>query len=310
MKNLELVIKENNLAEGNAKQLIQAFGAPFIEAGEIIQNYQEIVVTDESQTDTMKLAGEKRKALKRVRTGVENKRKELKSDYLKTGKAIDNVAKYIKSHIEPAEKHLELQEKYIELKAKAKAEKLKAERAKLLLEVDTNPELYNLDKIDDETFDAVLAKSKKLFELKKEHEKREAEEKRKAEEAQKAEQERLRIENEKLQAERAEILAKQEAERLARLKAEQGRLRAEQERLRVEQEKIQAQRDAEEALLKAPDAEKMKKVAEDLKAVLKSMPTLKSKEMQELSKVVTTKLKEAVDRIDTVLGEENDNNTN
>ena len=61
---LQKIVDQSNIAGDNGKALIEAFGAPFEEAGQILSNYQDIVVTDESQTDVMKLARENRLTLK------------------------------------------------------------------------------------------------------------------------------------------------------------------------------------------------------------------------------------------------------
>ena len=195
-----LVEKFNKLGITNneSSSLMLSFGAPLVEVGEILDTYKNIVVTDESQIDLMKEAKEKRLSLKKIRTGVENTRKELKSEYLRKGDAIQAVANYIKENIEPAEKYLELQEKFAEIKKAERAIKVKQERTEKLMQYTDNISMYAIDNIDDETFETLLAKIKKEYDDKIAAEKAEAERLAKEEVERKAEQERIIAENERL----------------------------------------------------------------------------------------------------------------
>jgi len=195
---LQVVIDEKKIAKENAALLLEAYGAPFTEAGKILATYDKIKVTDESQTDLMQEAREKRLALKKIRTGVENKRKELKENINAQAQAIDGVARYIKETIEPAEEYLELQERFAEIKAAERAAKLKAERIEQLSAYSDNLSIYNLDTMDEPTFQTLLK------ELKDAHEAKAAEAKR---------IENARIAKEKADAEAAEKQRK-ENERL------------------------------------------------------------------------------------------------
>lgn len=196
---LQAILTEQNVAKENAGQLLAAFGAPFEEAGKILSEYKTIVVTEEDQTDLMADARSKRLALKNIRVDVEKKRKELKENSLRTGRAIDSVAKFVKETIEPAEKYLELQEKFVEIRQSERAAKLKAERVEQLAKYMSDPAgYYNLDNMTDEQFIDALQSAKsvsdaKEAELKRIEEEHIAEEKAKAEEY-----ERVRAENERI----------------------------------------------------------------------------------------------------------------
>lgn len=234
---IQLLVKEQNIAQENAKQLIEAFGAPFTEAGEILANYEKIIVTDESQIDVMAEAKKNRLALKKVRTTVENRRKELKEDSLRTGKAIDGVAKYIKDTIVPAEEYLEQQEKFAEIKESKRLAHLKESRTQALMQYTEyeNTLVYELTTITEEQFEKLLSDLKTAKELQEAKDKAyEVEQKRLVAEKE-AEDIRIRKENELL---KAELDAK---------KAE------EQEAARKEHDAIVA--DAKLAL--APDREKL-----------------------------------------------------
>lgn len=157
---LSQILDEQGVNLDNQKALVEAFGGPFKEVSEILATYKDIEVTDVTQTKEMAQARELRLKLKNVRTTVERKRKELKEESLKTGRAIDSVAKFVKSQIEPAEKYLEQQEKFKELKeAKKRAERL-AERTKLISEL-ADTSLYDLENMEEQTFQDLLVKLKK-----------------------------------------------------------------------------------------------------------------------------------------------------
>ena len=295
-KELETILNEQSIAQDNANALIKAFGAPFTDAGEILQNYQSIKVTKEDDFALMTEAREKRLALKNIRVSVEKKRKELKEDSLRVGRAIDSVARFVKDTIEPAEKYLEDQEKFAEKKAAERAAAKRAARIEKLADLTDDISLYNFDDMSDDQFDALVSQLK----LQKEAEiaaKRKAEEERIAaevaererqaaieaenaklkDEAEKREKE-LAAERERIQAEADKKLAKEralaEAERKKReeLEAEQ-RTREDAERAKRE-EIEEAQRQA----LLAPDKEKLLKLATDLEEF--SLPALSSKDAQ------------------------------
>ena len=233
MNNLEVIIKDQNIATENAKQLIEAFGAPFTEAGQILSTYKEIVVDNINQKELMAEAKTKRLALKKVRTTVENRRKELKDSYLKTGQAIDSVARYIKGEIEPAEEYLELQEKYAEIQEAKLMGELKQERIEKLLAYTDNPYDYNLTSMSFDDFEKLLQEVKEAKELQTAKDKAYADEQTRIIQEKEAEDIRIRQENEKLREEanarEAELKIErdkreaaerlQEAERQATIKA-------------------------------------------------------------------------------------------
>lgn len=321
-KELQLIINEQEVDKSDANKLIEAFGAPFTEAGVILAGYKDIVVTDETDLATMAKAREQRLILKKTRATVENKRKELKADIVKQGRAIDGVAKFVKEQIEPAEQYLETQEKFAELREAERVAKKKAERIEQLSKYVDDISIFNLDEMTDERFAVVLesAKVQKEAELaaaKKAEEERIAKEKAEAEE-----QERIRKENERLKAEaeareKAEQAerAKREAEEAKRLEAE----RKERERIqaeadaklaeeRAEREKLEAEKrereeaerkereakEAEELALKnAGDAEKLTRFSAAIEVIRREkMPVMESPKNRDLVNQIDVKLKE------------------
>jgi hypothetical protein len=306
---LQVILTEQNVGAENAKQLLEAFGAPFKEAGEILADYDLIVVTDISQTELMATARTKRLALKEVRVSVEKKRKELKEDSLRTGRAIDSVARFVKDTVEPAEKYLQLQEDFAKIKEVERLEKLRADRLERLSEHTNTPGLYNYMDITDEQFDEVIAGLKRSKEaeaaaaLKAEQE-RIAAEKAEAERQKKIQAENARLKREaaardKQEAEERKAREDQEAARRAEQAKKDAAARAEAERIQREAdakleaeqakreklEREQQEKDAAEAK-KLADAEAAKRQAElapDKEKLLAFADSLEKIELPDLS---------------------------
>ncbi len=315
---LQVILNEQQVAKENAAILLAAFGAPFEEAGEILATYKDLKVTDVNDFSTMAEARDLRLKLKEIRVIVEKKRKELKEDSLRTGKAIDSVAKKVKEEIEPAEKYLEEQEKFAEIKAAEAKAKVTTQRLTKLAEYTTDVTVYSVEDMSVEQFDTLVAglEAQKQQLIKEE---KEAEAARLAEiEAEKKRQAEIEAENVKLKAEaearekslekereaerkkQAEIDAKKDAELKAeREKTEAERLKREEvERKQREQEEIQARIKAEaeekerQALL-SPDKDKLIAFANALDIIRREkLPAVKTKQAQEV-----------VDQIDTALAD-------
>jgi len=303
---LQVILKEQNVAKENADELLKAFGAPFTEAGVILVDYKSIVVTKEDQFDLMADARTKRLALKNIRVEVEKKRKELKENSLRTGRAIDSVAKYVKDTIEPAEEYLDLQEKFGEIKAAEKAAKIKLDRIEKLMQYTDDISLYNLDGMSDEQFESLLAGIKSQHEAKLADEKRIEDERIAQEKAAIVEQERIKIENESLRKEaeakevEREIERKAEADQQAKIQAVADKERAasqaalDQERAKREaieaEQKIKddadkqaqiAKDDAEREALLSPDKDKLITFAQAIDTIrLTKLPVLKTQQGQ------------------------------
>lgn len=199
---LQVILKEQHIDEEQGQELVKAFGGPFNEAAEILANYKDIKVTDVDDTDGMKAAREKRLALKKARTTVENKRKELKEGIVKQGRAIDMIARYVKDTIAPAEEYLQLQEDYAKLEAKRQHEAKITKRLEQLAMRELTPlqyEQYDYEGMTDEQFTALLADIDEAARLKAEEAKRleaeraaEAKAERKRQEAKEKEHERFK----------------------------------------------------------------------------------------------------------------------
>lgn len=310
---LQPTLAKYKIDVSTANSLLEEYGAPFTEAGEILATYSDIVVADEADKDTMKLARTRRLALRAVRISVENKRKELKEDIVKRGNAIDGVARFVKDVITPAEEYLQGQEDYGAIKAAERLVALKAERIERLAPYVSDLSIYNLEAMTAEAFDELEAKVKADHEAKLQAE---AAAKAAAEQAERErEAERLRIieENQKLKEEQeqarqaaAEAAKQLEAERkiqeekLAaerkaaedqeiKLRAERERAeaeleaarRAERERVAAEEAKLREEREQQRQAELAPDREKLISFASTLETMRQSqLPTVSSKEAQ------------------------------
>lgn len=320
---LEIVLTEKNIAKENAAMLLEAYGAPFTEAGVILANYQSIIVTDETQTDLMKEAGEKRKALKKIRTGVEDKRKKLKESINVQAQAIDGVARYIKDTIQPAEEYLELQEKFAEVKAAERAAKLKTDRIEQLSQYTDNLSIYSFDDMNQLTFDALLKELKDAYEARLARAEADRLEALRLEKERAAEQERIRLENEKLRAEaeaaeiqraierKAEANKQAEAQAIADKKLSEANAAAQAERekrekaeaeqraqeaavakekadVAAEEAKLKADQDAAElAALLAPDKDKLLSFSHALEMIrTQKLPAVKTKQAQDVVQLI------------------------
>lgn len=230
---LQKVVGEHKIAKENAQQLIKAYGAPFTEVGKLLSDYtfdeegvlvptdNSIIVKDETDKKSMLEARELRLKFKKFRTGIETTRVDLKADSLRTSKAIDGVAKYIKSHIEPVENYLEKQEKFAEIKEAERLLALKTARIEKIKPFCENPYTYDtLDVMTDAEFDKLFAELKAAFELKKAQEEAYQREQQRIAAEKEAEDKRIRDENEVLrkQAEvrEAEIAKEREDQEVIR----------------------------------------------------------------------------------------------
>lgn len=282
---LQVMLDEQGVSKENARQLLDAFGAPFEEAGVILAEYKTIKVTEEDQFELMAEARSKRLALKSVRTGVETKRKELKEDSLRTGRAIDSVAKFVKETIQPAEEYLEQQEKFGELRAAERAAKLKAERIEQLMQYTDDISLYRLDEMSQEQFDTLLAALKSQHEVWAAEKKRVEDERIAKEKADVEEQERVRTENIRLKKEAEERDAREAEERKQRqaeLDAERKKREAVEAEQRETREKAEAEHQRQENERRraslAPDKEKLLALAVELERL--ELPALESHDAQ------------------------------
>lgn len=145
-----------DITDETAKQFVCYYD----QAREWLHKAKTIEVTAEDQAELMKTAREGRLFIKAIRVDVEKKRKELKEDSLKTGRAIDGVANLLKGLLEPIEQHLDKQEKFAENLAKERRKKLVLERVERLTQYVADTSFYDLGGMPDEAFEELFNASK------------------------------------------------------------------------------------------------------------------------------------------------------
>lgn len=291
------IIEESELSSDEATSLRNAMTPFFQQAEEWVTKAKLLKVTDEDQIIEMTQARLARLALKEIRVNLDKKRKELKEESLRKGKAIDGMANVLKFLIEPIEEYLEKQEKFVENREVERKKKLEIDRAIQLTNLGVDTSFYQLADMPQVTFDALVVTATETRQLKLDAEKkveddRIAKEKQDADarEAQKIENEKLkeeaRIKDEELKKERE---AKEKLEREAKEKADAEQ--KEKDRLEAEK-KAEDKRLKDEAKAKAKmsDDDKVKSIIDTLKAI--RFPEMKSDEALNL-----------VDELEMMIGE-------
>ncbi len=247
------VVETSGVEPQTATTLKESFLPFFEQAEEWKRKAEALVVTDATQVHDMKMARTARLALKEIRVNADKKRKELKEDSLRYGKAVQGVYNVIEFLIAPIEKHLQEQEDFVAIaEAKRKAE-LKASRE---MEIQPFAEFValglNFGEMTDEDYAKTLNGAKLQLQAKIEAEQKSEAEKIAKEKAEAEERERIRIENKRLKAE-AEAKEKQLAEERAKAEAERKEL----------EEKARKEKAAAEAKLKAEAEAKERQLAEE-----------------------------------------------
>ena len=288
ISDLTKAVQESNLPTSKAEALEAAFMPFFEQAAKHCETAFSIKVTNIGQTAAMGEARRERLTLKEIRVAKEKVRKQVKEDALREGKAIDKIANFLDSVIEPMEKYLLDQEEYgkrLQEKAQAEQRDLRTCEAGDLIRY--FPQSIDIGVISDEEYAKHLHLAKAQDKAVRDEADRVERERIEREQREAAEREAMRAENERLRkeaAEQAEILAKERAE-VERLRAEQeAKERAERERIAAENRakmeadnaererlrKEQAEKEAaEKAAQEAPDKEKLVSYAKELHACMK-----------------------------------------
>lgn len=245
-----LQVPDQGLAPAIMSNLQEGFSFFFAQAETWRQKAVAIKVTDASQKGEMKLARTVRLELKNIRVEAEKKRKALKEDSLRYGKAVDGINNVLLAAIVPLENYLDEQEKYGERLEAERIAKLRDERLQALSPFGYMPTGGDLGALSEAYFATLLRDTKDLHEMRIERERKAEEERLAAEVAAAKERERLRLENERLLKEMAEREAAAKIEREA---AEKARVEAETA-ARKEREQIEAQACAEREAIEAAAA--------------------------------------------------------
>ncbi len=294
------------------KENIKASFNPYFEKAQAIEEKAKlIVVTSVDQKKEMKEARAMRLEIKKIRLETESKRKDMKAESLRKGKAIDGMANIIKFLVVPTEEYLLKQENFAKVIEEQKAEAVFQQRREDLKLLNIDPAVYNLKGMAEDTYLELLGKLKREDEARIAAERQAEEERLKREKLDVEEREKIRKENEKFkeevaareveEARRMEKEAKEHRERQAgeleirkAHAAELQKAREENEKLeaeirdKAEKEqaeilaKIKAKEEAEKAEALAPDKKKLEKFAEEF--AYRKLPDVSSPEAREILK--------------------------
>jgi hypothetical protein len=285
MNELVEIIQKSSVEKPTADILQNSFAPLFDKAKAWADEAKEIVVTDSEQKDLMIKAREIRLSLKDIRVTADKKRKELKEDSLRYGKAVQGVYNVIEFLIAPIEKHLENQERFVERQEEKKRLLIKeAREEECRIYSEFIPAGLDFGFMTETDYQRLLTGFKVQQQLKEDAIKKEAEEKAAAEQKRLEEQQKIKEENERLKKEAEEkekVLAEEraalKAEREAREKAEQEKKDAEAKILQekeIEEKRIKAEKEAARKANNAPDREKIVKFISDLSLI--QYPDVKS----------------------------------
>ena len=242
---LQPVLAQAGLEPETAKGLLDTFRPLFSQANELCSMAANLTVTDATQVTEIKQARAIRLELRAVRIEAEKKRKLLKEDSLRRGKAIDGVYHVLEYAVVPVEERLLAMEEFAERAEATRKAAIKQTREEALRPYGVDTTFINLGDMNDAQFASLLESTRLAHEAKLAAAKKAEEERIAREKAEAAERARVRLENERLRQE-AEAREKEmaaERERAAKEKA------ALEEKAR--QEKADADRKAKEAAEKA-----------------------------------------------------------
>jgi len=277
---LAIVARDAGIGQSRGEALQEIY-SPFMgEVRELLALAGSIAVTDETDVVNMRLAHETRLALKRVRVDVEKRRKSLKEESLREGKAIDGMANVIKYLIVPVEEHLQGQEDFVRIAEEKRMKILDDKRRAELTAYGMDCEHMALGNMADSSYAAILDAAKiahysRIREAEEQIAREAAEEQARAEAAAKAKaEEAARIEAER-QA-RAEADAKREAETKElreRMLQENARRNAEAKAMREKMEAEKAKREAEFAAICEANAKRNAEAERERQAAMTAKAT-------------------------------------
>lgn len=245
---IEVILDESKVENDTAMILTNSF-EPFLkEVSAFEKDVFSIVVTDEGQIEEMQKAREVRLRLKNLRVSADKKRKSLKEDSLRYGKAVQGLYNMIEYKIVPLEKHLEEQENFVKKIIELKKEELRIKRTAALAPYEEFiPSAIELAEITETDFNRIFEGAKVQMKLKKDEEEKAELDRVEKEKAEAAEREKMIKENERLKNEA------DEREKAAEVESEKQRLVQEERDLKEKEE-----REAREKI-EFEEAEKRKK---------------------------------------------------
>lgn len=294
-KEISVNPKEFGLNEVEGINIQRAFMPKIVEREALKTLYERLITKELSDVLSFE-AGQLRKQLVKVRTGISEVHKTQKAFFLAGGRFADTIKNKETLPIEQMEEKLWEIEKWAQIQEEKRIESLKNERIEILKQYEVDGSLMAVGCMTDDIWFNYLSGVKMNYEAKKAAEAKDIADAKALEELQAKEREAQRLENIKLkeEAEKSEAILKAEREAallaqskadaeakkakeesdkaIAKAKAEADKLAAELKAKADAETKVEADRiKAEEIkkaearkLAKAPDKEKLNKWIDDL----------------------------------------------
>ena len=265
MKNEIIKASDFGLEAKRGTEIESGLSVSIAERKLLSKEFESVSVLEVNEENQPKFKALRLKIVKNRTQGADVWHKKGKEVSLRLGQFYDAIKKRENQIIQSMETVLMDAEKHFENLEKKRIEDLEASRVELLTPYYADAKMLGLGTMELDVFDSYLTTKKKAFEEAVEDEKKLEAERVAKEKAEKAEQERIRLENIKLQEAAAETerLAKIEADKRAKLEAERIAKEQKAERLRkVESDRIQSEN---EAKLKT-EREETERLAKELQA--------------------------------------------
>jgi len=237
------------------------------------KEYSEVVAEADIEITKDVIAKAKRLRLdvRKVRTGADKVHKEVKSEALRWGKAIDGVKNILKYAVEDKEKKLEDIEKHFENIEAEKIAVLQRERESILIKYEVeNAENMGLGEMTEEGWKYFEAGLRSTYEAKIEAEKKAEKDRIATEKAEAEEKIRMAEENEKLKKKVEADKKKADAEKAKQKKkddADAKKREAEDKKHKAEQKKISDKHESDQKKIN----DKLQKEREDKEKIAKQL---------------------------------------
>lgn len=262
---LVLDARQYGLEPTRAEQIEKVFKPMHAVFHELDAEYKEIISIKEITTDVCERASDLRKRYVKVRTSAESAHKEAKANILIEGRAIDGLKNIIAYATTQNEDRLREIEEHFERIERERLAKLVQERSEALSKVGVDPSIYKLEEMADDVYENLLEISTKAFEERREREAKEEADRIAKAKAEQEENERIRKENEKLKKEAEEVekkIAKERAIAEAKILEERKAL---EEKAKKEKEVLEAKLKAEQEAREKEQAEYQAKIDKEAK---------------------------------------------
>ncbi len=256
MKNEIIIIdpKEFGLEEKSAKSIEAAFAPKIIERDGLRVVYEQ-VIKKELTKETCKEAGDLRRKLVKVRTGISDIHKTQKAYFLASGRFVDAWKNKETKPVEQMEETLTEIEKHFEIQEAKIKKELQNQRVEQLSKYAEDAHERQLSDMDEDVWNAYINAKKKQYEDMIAAEKKAEQERIAKEKAEEEERKRIRIENERLKKEA------EERERLAKIESDK-RVKADKERL-IKEEADRKKREKEQREIREQHEAQLKKEREE-----------------------------------------------